>query len=53
MNENIFDLLFVLLLFCGICVLIAIGYLLFICYKKIKYRDNPIGITEPFFNIKY
>ena len=53
MNGNILDLLIFLIFCCAICGLFGIGYLLFIFYKKIKHRDNPIGTTEPFLNITY
>ena len=53
MSENLTGLLYVLAIFGGSLIFCLLGYLLFICYKKIKHRDNPVGEIEPFFNIGY
>ena len=53
MSVNITGLLIILLNFVGFLVLIGLLYLIYVCYKKIKHRANPIGEIEPLFNIGY
>jgi hypothetical protein len=53
MSANLTGLIYVLVIFSGSLILIVLGYLLWLCYKKIKHRNNPIGVIEPFLNIEY
>lgn len=53
MSANLTGLIYILAIFGGSSILIALGYLLWLCYKKIKHRNNPIGEIEPFLNIEY
>jgi hypothetical protein len=53
MYTNITGLIIVLIIFGSAVALISLLYLIFTCYKKIKHRENPIGRTEPFFEISY
>jgi hypothetical protein len=53
MSTNITALIIVLIIFGSIIVLFSLLYLIFVCYNKIKHYDNPIGETEPFFEITY
>ena len=53
MYANINGLIIVLIIFGSVVALIGLLYLIFTCYKKIKHRENPIGDTDPFFEISY
>jgi len=48
MDNNIFSLLLILVIFGGLSLLIFICYIIFICYKKIKYKKIE---NEDLFNI--
>ena len=41
MSANLTGLIYVLVIFSGSLILIVLGYLLWLCYKKIKHRNPP------------